>query len=101
MFTLQWGLDLWARFVELRHTEMREEGIESARQAMADELDKSIESSRSLLHQERQTREELLNWERARRREICKRARRRMLLDGLAKAFDHYRQRPIHCKDGL
>ena len=99
MPTLQWGLDLWVRFVELRHTEMREEDIESARQAMADELDKSIESSRSLLHQERQTREELLYRERARRLEICKRSIRSMLLACLAKAFDLYRHRTIQCRD--
>jgi len=96
---LQWGVDMWLKFVEVRQAEIREEGYESARQAMAEELDKSIESNRSVLQQEQQTREELLNQERARRIELCRRSIRRMLLAGLAKAFELYRQRTNQCRD--
>jgi hypothetical protein len=88
--TLLFGFDLWMRFLELRRAEIKEECFERARMTMAGDLDKTIETHRSILEHRLIEQEEFLQQEKSWRIEICRRTVRRMLNGHLAAAFDHF-----------
>jgi len=96
---LRFGFDHMVHFVEIRQREIKEEGYHRATQAMAGELDKTIESNRSVLQHEVEEHEELLQREKNWRLEISRRAVKRMLHTGLSRAFESYRQRTIYSRD--
>jgi hypothetical protein len=88
--TLLFGFDLWMRYMEVRRAEIKEECFERARMTMAGDLDKTIETHRSILELRLIEQEEFLQQEKSWRIEICRRTVRRMVNGHLAAAFYHF-----------